>query len=125
MKLPLRKAKDLHHWAKGALPWVSCQPFVENSKAVLIHRPRCVTTHKISERFAAHIGIQLWCGALFIGTKKFTFLDAPPDGRLLCARCETIAVKNGIQSCHELTGKHFHLGGVVAVQLCCVEGHKP
>jgi len=122
MKLPLEKAKDLKCWAsKGSLPWKACSPFLENARAVLIHRPRNVTTHKLSEKYDAHVSVTNWCGSTFSGGKHFTFLDAVPEGKLLCARCEEKAVNAGIQSSHELTGRHVHLGGVVAVQLCCVE----
>jgi len=119
MKLPLQKDKTLPRFAPGALPWVSCQPFVENSRAILIHRPRMVTTHKIGPRWKSHIAITQWCGNSSTGTKKFTFLDAPPDGKLLCARCEEKAVAAGQQPASAIAGKHVHLGGLVAVQLCC------
>ncbi len=121
MKLPLSPpSKDLRRWAPGAIPWASCQPFIENSRAVLIHRPRSVVTHKLSQH-KPHISIKCWCGATFSGTKKFTFLDAPPEDSLLCARCEDVAVNAGIQSASELAGKHVHLGCVVPKRLCCVE----
>ena len=120
MKLPLEKAKDLTRWAKGSLAWKSCSPFIENKRAVLIHRPRMVTTHKLGEKYAAHVSVSNWCGSTFTGGKHFTFLDSVPDGKLLCARCEEKAVNAGIQSSHELTGRHVHLGGVVAVQVCCI-----
>lgn len=103
----------------GGIPWVACKPFVENSRAVLIHRVRHVTTHKIGPRWAAHIGMHAWCGNCMTGTKKFTFLDAPPDGRFVCARCEKAAIAAGLPTSDELAGHHVHLGGVVAVQLCC------
>ena len=109
---------------RGQIPWVSCQPFVENSKAVLIHRPRYVSTHQISDKYKPHISVGGWCGNVFSGTKKFTFLDAPPAGKLLCARCEEIAVKFGQPSSFELVGRHVHLGRCVAIQTCC-EGVKP
>ena len=100
MKLPLQKEKN-----SGALvQWESCSPFVENSMAALIHRPRRVATYKISARWKSHIGISFWCGTSSTGTKKFTFLDAPPEGKLLCARCEANAVAAGIASSYRVTG---------------------
>ena len=119
MKLRLERAKDLPRVDPGAIPWAACQPFVENSRAMLIHRPRTVTTH-VSKKYGQHIYMGLWCGAGFSGRKKFTFLDAPPDGKLLCSRCEEKAVAAGLPSAHQLTGKHVHVGKCVAVQTCCV-----
>jgi len=74
MKLPLKRRKDAHF----GIAWKEASPFIENSLAVLIHRPRYVTTHKIGEKCKAHIAVECWCGNTFTGTKKFTFLDAPP-----------------------------------------------
>lgn len=121
MKLPLGRPKD----TRFGIIWNSCSPFIENSMAVLIHRPRYVVTHKISEKHKAHIAIHCWCGTGFTGTKKFTFLDAPPDGKLLCARCEERAVEFGQPSSSSLTGKHVHVGKVIAKQLCCQSEDTP
>lgn len=105
--------------SKGSIPWTACKPFIENSKAVLIHRPRYVTTHKIGPRWGAHISVHCWCGNAMSGTKKFTFLDAPGDGAIVCARCEDRAVAAGLQPSSSLAGKHVHTGGVVAIARCC------
>lgn len=104
---------------KNEIPWRECSPFVENSKAVLIHRPRSVSTHKIGPTYKSHISVRGWCGNHFSGMKKFTFLDAPPEGKLVCARCEKIATKMGEPPSHVLAGRHVHLGHVVALQTCC------
>ena len=101
------------------IPWTACEPFIENSMAVLIHRPRHVTTHKIGPRWAAHLGVHNWCGSVFTGTDKFTFLGEPPVGRIVCARCEDAAVVAGLPSSEAIAGRHVHTGGVVAVARCC------
>ncbi len=119
--LKLQKEKSLR---ANAVPWVSCRPFVENSKGVLVHRPRMVTTHKIGPKFAAHLGVHMWCGNCASGGKKFTFLDAPSQGRIVCARCEDLAVAAGLPSSSELAGRHVHTGGVVAVSRCCREAEE-
>lgn len=121
MKLPLQLHKDLQRWAPGAIAWTSCPPFIENARAALIHRPRRVTTHKIGKKYSPHIAVECWCGASFTGTKKFTFLDAPPDGKLLCFRCEEKAVHMGQLPASTLVGGHVHTGTVVAVQTCCMK----
>jgi hypothetical protein len=117
MKLKIGKRKLPHGY--GGIQWTSCAPFIENTRAVLIHRPRYVTTHQISEKYKPHISIECWCGNSFSGSKKFTFLDAPPDGKLLCARCEEAATKRNMPSAESLVGRHVHLGRVVAERLCC------
>lgn len=118
MKITLEKPKE----PRFGIPWSSCSPFIENSKAVLIHRPRYVVTHKIGPKWKAHISISCWCGNSFSGTKKFTFLDSPKQESLLCARCEEKAVQAGLPPAHIITGNHVHLGRVVAQKMCCLEG---
>jgi hypothetical protein len=118
MLVHLEKEKDLRG---GKVPWTSCKPFVENTMAVLIHRPRRVTTHKIGPRWDPHIAVHAWCGNSMTGSTKFTFLDAPPVGRIVCARCEEKAVLSGLPSSSGLTGSHVHIGKVFAVATCCQE----
>jgi hypothetical protein len=104
---------------KGVVHWTSCEPFVENTMAVLIHRVRYVSTHKISDRWRAHLAVRCWCGNGMTGTKKFTFLESPPDKAIVCARCDKAAIRAGQPPSEALAGKHVHLGGVVAVRSCC------
>lgn len=120
MKLALEKQRDLR--GNKQIPWLSSHPFLENSMAVLIHRPRRVTSHKLLSERVTHLGIHLWCGNCMSGGKKFTFLDAPPLDKILCARCEDAAVKAGLPSSSQLAGRHVHTGGVVAVMRCCDDG---
>jgi hypothetical protein len=116
MKYPLHKPKDL----RGIkMVWKACAPFIQNAMAELIHRPRIVCTYRLSKERRSHIGMTFWCGNSSVGTKKFVFLDAPPEGKLVCARCEAAAVNWGLQSSSEIVGRHVHIGGVVAVQQCC------
>lgn len=114
-KLPLeRNAFE----AKHGFPWASCAPFIENSRGVLIHRPRHGATYNIHR--LPHVSVHFWCG---MGTssdgKNLTFLAAPPEDKILCARCEAIAVANGLPSADELAGRHVHVGRTVAVMTCC------
>lgn len=115
MKLPLAaKPKSLSFF-----DWTESEPFVENTRAVLIHRPRFVSEHKISDKYPFHLSVMCWCGNSFSGRKQFTFLDRVPSGRLLCQRCEVAAFSKGQPTAESLTGGHVHLGKVVAVQTCC------
>lgn len=118
MLLPLDMPRVARPEVRG-LPWTSCKPFVENSKAVLIHRPRRVSMHRISDKYRTHLAVEMWCGSTQTGTKKFTFLDAPPREAIVCARCEMKAIGAGMPSSSQLVGGHVHLGGVIAVKHCC------
>ena len=117
MKVHLQKAPRLR---KG-IPWTSCEPFVENTRATLIHRVRHVTTHKIGDRWKAHIAVHMWCGNSATGTKKFTFLPEPPAGKLVCARCEEMATKRNMEPSDAIAGRHVHLGRTIAVATCCAD----
>lgn len=121
MKLPIKTAlKSL-----AVSHWTEVEPFLENSRAVLIHRPRYVAEHRISERWQPHLSVTAWCGNTFSGRKQFTFLDAPPEGRLLCERCEVAAFAKGQPTAESIVGHHVHFGKVVAVQTCCAQEGKP
>ena len=120
MKLPIqRKPKSLavRHWSE-------VEPFVMNDRAVLIHRPRYVSEHQISNRYESHLSVEAWCGTVFSGRKQFTFLDAPPEEKLLCARCEEVATKRNMPTAESLVGRHIHLGKLVAAQICCTRSMK-
>lgn len=101
--------------------WKSCLPFVENTRGVLIHRPRCVATHKVAERWPSHIAIHYYCGAVATGGRHLTFLTKPPTSAILCAGCERNALKAGLPSADTLAGRHVHIGGVKAFKHCCKE----
>lgn len=101
------------------LAWKACLPFLDNSRAALIHRPRSVQTVTVFKE--PHIAALNWCGNGFTGRKNLLFLDSPPNGKLLCARCEQNATKAGLPSADSIVGRHVHLGKVVAVQTCCGE----
>ena len=119
MKVAIERPRKL---SRGEIPWTSCEPFVENTMAVLIHRVRRVSLHKIGDRWPSHLGISCWCGNAMTGTKKFTFLAAPPVDAIVCARCEEAAVRVGLPRSEEIVGAHVHTGGVVAVRDCCKAG---
>jgi hypothetical protein len=119
--ITLEKNKNLRG---NGIAWTACKPFVENSMGELIHRPREVTTWKVSERWKAHIAVTGWCGNTATRTKKFTFLDAPGLNQVVCARCEGKAVAAGLPTSSQLVGRHVHLGGVVTVKYCCNEDGK-
>jgi hypothetical protein len=122
MKLLLEKPK-LSRFGRPSAIWSACLPFVENSRAVLIHRPRMVSTYNLHR--AMHIAVHYWCNNASTGSKNFTFLEVAPDGRLVCERCENAAVQAGLPSTDALCGSHRHKGKVVAVQTCHKKEPRP
>lgn len=105
------------------IAWHSSLPFVDNKLAMLIHRPREVSTFRHFK--IPYIAVTNWCGNTNTGNDKFTFLESLPDaGKLLCSRCEEIAVRNGLPSAEQLTGKHVHLGKVKAIRTCCITDNR-
>lgn len=103
---------------KHGFPWASCMPFVENSRGTLIHRPRSAATYNMHAN--PHNGVTFWCGmAVSTSKKNLTFLSTPPADKILCERCEVVAVKAGMPSADELAGRHVHKGRTVAVVTCC------
>lgn len=118
MKLALDRPK--HKVERGHFPWASCAPFVENSRGTLIHRPRRGMLYNLHKY--PHIAVMFWCGmSVSSGGKSLTFLDSPPDGKILCERCEAAAIAKGLPSADELAGRHVHKGRTVAVVTCCAE----
>ena len=116
MKLPLERGTIGPTPKK--VPWASSLPFVENSRGVLIHRPRSGMSFYIHR--SPHIGIGFWCGMHTASDgKNLTFHDAPPDGKILCERCEAAAVAAGLPSADELAGRHVHKGCTKPVITCC------
>lgn len=119
VKLPLERGRESTGSAGcKQIHWKTCLPFLENKLATLIHRPRYITTYRIGQR-PPHLAVGNWCGNTMTGQRKFTFLPAPPSGRIVCARCEENAVRHGLPTTDELAGRHVHKGGVIAVPHCC------
>jgi len=114
-KLPLKTKPFNRH---NGFPWSSCLPFVDNKRALFIHRPKCVTVYKCGNN-KSHLAVENWCGNTHTGTDKFTFLETCNGVKLLCARCEENAVSQGLTSADELSGHHVHQGKAIAVQTCC------
>lgn len=109
--------------AKTCTPLTSCRPFIENTRGVLIHRPKYATIYRIGDgdRWAPHLAVTFLCGNGTTGTKNIVFLDEPPTNKLVCAVCEARAVMEGQPTSSEICGRHVHIGRVIAQQSCCQE----
>lgn len=113
----LKKSNDERY---QYLQWKTCLPFLENSRAVLIHRPRAVATvSKSAVSKYPYLIAKMWCGNSMVNGEHWTFLAEPPIGKVVCARCEKMAIQAGLYSSDEICGKHVHIGGVKAVITCC------
>lgn len=104
-------------------PWASCAPFVENSRGTLIHRPRMGITYNL-HKTGPHIAILFFCGMRVSSSgKNLTFLSSPPEGRIVCEKCEEKAIENWLPSADSLAGRHVHKGKTIAVATCCENRH--
>jgi len=115
LKLPLERGDS----RRAVTFWKSSLPFVENTRGVLIHRPRYVHLYDLGHRWGKHLAVHYWCGNATAGKNNLTFLSEPPLGKLVCAVCDARAVIGSLPSADELLGRHTHKGRVVAQQSCC------
>jgi hypothetical protein len=104
----------------GGYPLKHCAPFVENSRGVLVHRPRKGSIYNV--RAKPHISIRFWCG-MTVSTSgdHLAFIASPRADQILCERCETAAVNFGHPRADTIAGRHCHVGRTVAVRTCCGE----
>lgn len=119
MDLPLK----IRDWPKGKRAfaigfWKYSKPFIENERAVLVHRPRTITTFNyLGTRI--HHAVEMHCGNTQTGDGVFRMHDMCPEEKVLCQKCEEMAVHRGLPSAEELCGRHVCIGGVKAVKSCC------
>ncbi len=121
MKVNLQPAKLSKFGRQGVVVIRSSEPFVENSRGILIHRVRHAHI-VISEMFGPHLSVRAWCGNSFSSSKHLTFLESPTDGKFVCARCEEVAVSAGQPSSSDIAGKHICVGGLRAYNACHIHG---
>ena len=106
--------------------WRDSDPFVENLRGILIHRPRFVSMFRGWRE--PHIAIEFYCGGSTKDNRErgnVTFLPAPPEGSLLCAACEARAVMAGLPPASELAGRHVCIGRLKAINVCHIHGESP
>lgn len=120
MKLPLVTKRD--EGMSGIFIFKSCKPFVNNTRALLVHRPRQITVHKLAQH-DPHLAVHYYCGNSACGVDNFEFMDSPPEDKLVCEKCEALAIAAGLPSSDELVGHHVHIGRTFAKQTCCGVRH--
>lgn len=114
--ITLEKAKRESGWAYMVI--TQCKPFVRNLRAKLIHGPKHSEVYKCGNR-RPHLAITCYCGSSFTAGEKMSFIDAPDQEEIVCARCEEAAVNSGKPTSDELAGRHVHIGGIKAFKMCC------
>jgi hypothetical protein len=93
-------------------------PFFENPRGVLIHRVRSLYRLTFQEGRSWFI-VDYWCenGARPEEVDDGLLFD--PGSKLVCARCESLAVAKGEKSSSELAGRHVCTGVCRPVNTCC------
>lgn len=98
--------------------WRDSEPFVENKRGILIHRPRSASMFRCLNK--PHIAVHFYCGAITTDSKgNVTFMAVPPEDSLLCHACEARAVMAGLPTASSIAGRHVHVGKLKAVRTCC------
>ena len=100
------------------LNWESCPPFNVNPRGILIHRVRSGFTFITEDGRKRHSVVRYWCGNSGVG-EGASLTENPPKERLLCERCEMLAVAAGEKTADKLAGRHVHVGVVRAHRTCC------
>lgn len=124
MKVKLKQRNKITSRLNNTNQWKESLPFVASPRGLLIHRVRFASTYmhrdpKIWNGEKSHYGATLWCGGTFSGS-DLEFYENPPKDRLLCVRCEAIAVEAGEKTANKLSGRHVHQGKLKAVRTCCL-----
>lgn len=94
-------------------------PFFENPRGVLIHRVKAVFQLQATYSDAPWWIVQYWCENSGRGDANDTGLVFDPGVKLVCQRCEALAVAAGEPTSSKLAGRHVHTGKLRAVQTCC------
>lgn len=116
-QVPLKIEPWESHSALDRIDWTKCAPFNVNPRGYLVHRVKCGRSYFWYGEYS-HDAVTHWCGNATT-SNGISLTDKPPENRLLCARCERLAVAAGLPSADELAGKHIHLGAIKVHRECC------
>jgi hypothetical protein len=93
-------------------------PFFENPQGVLIHRVKSLYLLEFNGGRQWYI-VDYWCGNNARPREVDDGLLFDPGNKLICARCEAMAVAKGLKTSSELAGRHVCSGVCVPVNTCC------
>lgn len=117
--------KPIHPYLErfGHIRWKKSPPFFANPRGILTHRVRSITTHLHNYHSYGkpdrHHHVDYCCGGGANSSTCEGLTDEPPASRLLCERCEQLAIEAGLPSADELAGRHVHVGRVKPFRTCC------
>ena len=122
MQLALDKPKKQQK--EVAKQWDEAEPFVINTRALLVHRPRFVREYHLHIKHPGvwkgpHIAVEFYCGQTVANGKGvLTFSDTLERDALICEQCERRAVMAGLPASSDIAGHHVHIGKLMAVRTC-------
>lgn len=120
MKVKLRKIKVQPRFWDSTEVWAESEPFLHNPRGYLTHRVRAVQSI-VGHKGKIHFVADMWCNGTVCFKDKDQLVSTPPEGRLVCARCEAKAVEKGEMTSDQLAGQHVHKGVMRPVKTCCTE----
>lgn len=101
--------------------YAESQPFFLNPRGVLAHRVRSVCRFIATYSKEPSWIIDYWCENSGRTDKTGEGLASSPGSKLVCARCEERAVRNGEKSSSEIVGTHVCVGAARAVSVCACD----
>lgn len=123
-RVRLRKPKRDHSRRDARykqLDYTQSAPFFANPNGVLIHRIKSLYRLECDWGRSPWWIIEYWCGNHGRSENNVDddLLFEPSQGRLVCARCESMAIASGEKSSSELVGRHVCVGVCRPVNVCC------
>ena len=100
-------------------------PFFDNPRGVLIHRVRSL--YQLTATYADEPWtiVEYWCGGHGRSDSSDSGLEFDPGMKLVCQRCEMIAMANGERSSSGLVGRHVCVGVCRPINVCsCPKGEQ-
>lgn len=119
--IELQKPRSDHSERDGRFRQVNYHhsaPFFDNPRGVLIHRVRAL--FRLQFKGERHWWIvEYWCENGGRSEDIDSDLRFDPGEKLVCARCEAIAVAKGQKTSSQIAGRHVCTGVCRPVNTCC------
>ena len=103
-------------------PYYQSAPFYFGPTSKLVHRVKTMTKLKTPWERLPRFLVEYWClGHAYNATELVVddcLFFVPPEGALVCHRCELNAVQAGLPTSDELAGTHVCLGTCKPINIC-------